>query len=107
MTCPYRQKKIIDHLNLTFIWKEVGYRTDRILVIETEIYHLVGIDKDKTLDPTTGNNHKADAYNMEMIVGEEVIDIKIITEMTVEIEGDKTLGEILVMTIEVDQEKEA
>ena len=43
---------------------------------------------------------------MEMTVGEEVIDVNIITEMTVEIEGDKTLGEVLVMTIEVDQEKE-
>ena len=44
-------------------------------------------------------------YTMGMIVEEEVIDIKIIKEMTVEIEGDKTL-EVLVM-IEVDQGKEA
>ena len=41
-----------------------------------------------------------------MTVGEEVIDIKIRIEMTVEIEGDKTLGEASVM-IEVDQEGEA
>ena len=43
---------------------------------------------------------------MEMIVGEEIIGIKIIIEMMVEIEGDKTLGETSVM-IEADQEKEA
>ena len=43
---------------------------------------------------------------MAMTVGEEVIDIKIITEMTVEIEGDKMSGEASVM-IEVNQEKEA
>ena len=44
---------------------------------------------------------------MDKIVGEEVIDAKIIiTVMIVEIEGDKTLGEASVM-IEADQEKEA
>ena len=42
-----------------------------------------------------------------MTVGKEVIDIKIITEMTLEIEGDKSLREISVMTIGVDQENEA
>ena len=68
--------------------------------------HLVGIDKDKTLDPTIGDNCKADAYKIEMIVGEQIIDVKIIIAMIVEIEGDKTLGEASVM-IEVDQEKEA
>ena len=64
------------------------------------------IDKDKTLDPTTGDNCKIEVYNVEMIVEEEVIDVRIIAEMTVAIEGDKML-EVLVMTIEVDQEKEA
>ena len=73
---------------------------------EIEIDHLVEIHKGKTLDPTTGDNCKINAYNMEMIVGEEIIDIKIIIEMTVEIGGDKTLGEASVM-IEVNQEKEA
>ena len=77
------------------------------MVTEIEIDHLLWIDKVKTLDPTTGENHKGDAYNVEMTVGEEAIDAKIITEMTVEIEGDKTLGEISVRTIGVDQEKEA
>ena len=41
-------------------------------------------------------------------MGEEAIDVKIIIEMIVEIEGDKTLGEASVMTIgiQVEQEKE-
>ena len=76
------------------------------MVTETEIDHVVEIHKGKTIDPTTGDNCKTDAYNVEMIIGEEVIDIKIIIEMTVEIEGDKILEEASVM-IEVDQEKEA
>ena len=32
-------------------------------------------EKDKTLNPTVGDNHKTD--NMDMTVGEEVIDVKI------------------------------
>ena len=70
------------------------------------------IDKDKILDLTIGDNHKTDAHNMDMAVEEEVIDIKImIIEMTVEIEGDKTLGEASIMTdmtigIGVGQDKE-
>ena len=49
---------------------------------------------------------------MDMTVGEEVIDVKIlIIEMTVEIEGDKTLGEASIITdmtigIGVGQDKE-
>ena len=47
---------------------------------------------------------------MEMTVGEETIDTRIIItiEVTVEIEEDKTFREALVMTIgiEADQEKE-
>ena len=43
---------------------------------------------------------------MEMIVGEEIIDAKIIKEMTVEIEGGQSLVEASVM-IEADQQKEA
>ena len=73
---------------------------------EIEIGHIVGMDKDKILDPIIGDSHKTDAYNVEMIVGEEIIDIKIKIEMTVEIEGDKTLEKASVM-IEADQEKEA
>ena len=42
---------------------------------EIEIDHIVGIDKDKTLDPIVGDSHKTDAYNMEMIVEEEIIDM--------------------------------
>ena len=45
-------------------------------------------------------------HHVGVIVEEEVIDIKIIIEMTVEIEGDKILGETSVM-IEVDHKKEA
>ena len=60
------------------------------MVIEIEIDHSVETDKDKTLDLTIGDNHKIDVYNVDMTVGEEVIDIKImIIEMTVEWEGDK------------------
>ena len=64
-------------------------------------------DKDKALDPNTGDNH-----SMDMTVGEEAINAKVlIIEMTVEIEGDKTLGETSIMTdmiigIGVVQDKE-
>ena len=67
---------------------------------------------DKTLDLTVGDNHKTDAHNMDMTVREEVIDVKIlIIERTVEIEGDKTLGEVSIRTdmtigIGVGQDKE-
>ena len=77
-----------------------------------EIDHIVETDKDKTLDPTLGDNHKTDIYNMGMAVGKEVTDITIIIiEMTVEIEGDKTIEETSVMTdmtigIGVEPEKE-
>ena len=60
----------------------------------------------QNLRSTTGDKCKIEVYNMGIIVEEEVIDVKIIKEMTVEIEGDKTSGEVLVM-IEVDQGKEA
>ena len=69
-------------------------------------------DKDKTLDLTIGGNHKANAQNVDMTVGEEDIEIKImIIEMTVEIKGDKSLGETSIMTditigIGVGQDKE-
>ena len=95
-----------------FIKREEEDKTDRILVIETEIDHSVRTYKDKTLDLSIGDNHKTDAHNMEMTVGEEVIDIKImIIEITVEIEGDKILGEASAMTdmtigIGVGQDKE-
>ena len=84
-TCPYKKKKIIDLSNQKYIQREEGDKVDRILMAEIGIDHIVGIDKDKTLDAIIGDSHKTDAYNMEMIVGEEVIDIKIIIEMTVEI----------------------
>ena len=62
----------------------------------TEITSLL---QDKILGLIIEDNHKVDIYNMDIIVGEEVIDAKImITEMTIEIEGDKILEETLVMT---------
>ena len=59
-------------------------------MIEIEIDHSVEIDKDKTLDLIIEDNHKIDIYNVDVIVGEEVMDTKImIIEVTVEIEADK------------------
>ena len=55
--------------------------------------------RQNVFDATVGENHKTDAHNMDMIVVEELIDIKfIIIEMTVEMEGDKALEETLIMT---------
>ena len=54
-------------------------------------------NKDKTVDPSIEHNHKTD--NVDVTVGEDVMDIKImIIEMTVETEGDKILKETLAMT---------
>ena len=64
-----------------------------------EIDHTVETDEDKILDPTIGDNHRTDVYNLYVTVGEEVIDIKImIIKIPVEIEGDKTLDKTSVMT---------
>ena len=89
------------------IKRKEGDKTDRTLVIEIEIDHLVGTDKDKTFDPTIGDSHKTDS--VDLTEGKEVIHVNI---MTVEIEGDQTLGEASVikdMTIGIGvvQEKEA
>ena len=57
--------------------------------IETEIDHSVGIELtiDKTLDITIGDNHKIDIYRIDVTIGEEAIDTKIMELMvTVEIE---------------------
>ena len=87
------------------IKKEEEDKTDRIL--EIEIGHSVETDKDKILDLTIGDNNKTDACNVNMTIGEKVIDIKIIIiEMTVEVEGDKTLGEASVTTIVIEAEQE-
>ena len=50
---------------------------------------------DKVLDPAIEDDHKTD--NVEMIVEGEIIDIKIIVEMIVEIEEDKIL-EVIIIT---------
>ena len=104
------KKTIIDHLNLKFIKRKEGDKTDRTLMIEID--HIVEKDKDKTLDPILGDNHKTDIYNLELTVREEIRDIKImIIEMIVEVEGVKTLEETSAMTdmtigIEAEQEIE-
>ena len=85
------------------------------MVIEIEIDHTVETDKNKTLDLTIGDNHKTNIYNVDVTVGQEVFDVKIvITEVTVEMGGDKILEEMLAMTdmtieagVGVEQEKEA
>ena len=61
------------------------------------------------------DNHKTDIYNMDMTIGEETLDAKIMTiEVKVGIEADKILEEMQVMTgmtVEigtgVEQEREA
>ena len=45
-------------------------KIDRTLMIEIEIDHTVETDRDKTLDPTIGDNHKTDMYNMDMTGGD-------------------------------------
>ena len=58
-------------------------------MIEIEIDYSVGKEKDKTLDLTVGDNHKIDIYKMDMTIGEEAIDAKImVLEVTVEIEAE-------------------
>ena len=64
-------------------------------MIEIEIDLSVAIDKDKTLDLTIGDKHKIDIYNVDMTVGEETTDVKImIIQVTVGIEADKVLEEM-------------
>ena len=52
-------------------------KTDKMLVIETEIDHSVEIEKDKTLDLTIGDNCKIDIHKVDVIIGQEAIDAKI------------------------------
>ena len=59
------------------------------MVIEIGIDNSVEIEKDKTLDLTLGDNHKIKVHKVDMTIGEEAIDAKIIVlEVTVEIEAD-------------------
>ena len=50
-----------------------------MLEIETEIDHSAGIEltMDKTLDLTIGDNYKIDVHIMDMTIGNEAIDAKI------------------------------
>ena len=90
----------MDHLSPKLIQRVVEDKSDRTLVIEIEIDHIIEICKGKILDPTTGGNHKIDVYNVGIIVEGKVIDVKIITGMTVEIEGDKILEVLVMMGVE-------
>ena len=60
------------------------------------------IDRDKSLDPTIGDDHKRD--NKGTIIEEEITDVKIIVEMTVETEEDKTL-EVIILEAEVQHQE--
>ena len=64
----------------------------------TEIEVEIMIGKDKILDKLR--------MDIETVTEEVTID-KTLEEVTVEIEAGKTLGEIIVIMIEADQEKEA
>ena len=64
----------------------------------TEIEVEIMIGKDKISDKPR--------IDVEVATEEVAID-KTLVEVTVEIEADKTLGEIMIIMIEVDQEKEA
>ena len=66
------------------------------MVTEIEVEIMIG--KDKILDKP-----RMDAK----MVTEEVIIDKTLVEVTAEIEAGKTLGEIIIILIEADQEKEA
>ena len=66
------------------------------MVTEIEVEIMIG--KDKILDKPR--------MDMEKVTEEAIID-KTLVQVTVEVEADKTLGEIIIIMIEADQEKEA
>ena len=66
------------------------------MVTEIEVEIMIG--KDKISDKPR--------MDVEMVTEEVIID-KTLVEATVEIEAGKTLGEIIVIMIEADQEKDA
>ena len=65
--------------------------------LATEIKVEIMIGKDKTSEKPR--------IDVEMATEEAIID-KTLVEVTVEIEAGKTLGEIIIIMTEVDQEKE-
>ena len=78
-----QKKKIIDHLSPKSIKRNEEARTDRTLRDRNRSYSR-DIQRHNFIDLTIGDNHKTDAYNMDVTVGEEVIDAKImITKVTV------------------------
>ena len=78
------------------IQKEEEDKEDKTLVTETEVEIMIG--KDKISDKPR--------MDVEMVTEEAIID-KTLVELTAEIEAGKTLGEIIIIMIEADQEKEA
>ena len=66
------------------------------MVTEIEVEIMIG--KDKISDKPR--------MDVEMVTEEVIID-KTLVEVTAEIEAGKTLGEIITIMIEADQEKEA
>ena len=83
-------------LSLMFIQKEEEDKEGKTLVTEIEVEIMIGKDK-------ISDKPRMDA---EMVTEEVIID-KTLVKVTVEIEAGKTLGEIIIIMIEADQEKEA
>ena len=84
-----KKKKIQGHSSPKSIRREVEDKTDRTLVIEIEVEHLIVIDRDRTLDLTIGDSHKIG--NVETLIEVEVIHVKIMVEMIAEIKEDRIL----------------
>ena len=76
--------------------KEEEDKEGKSLVTEIEVDIMIGKEK-------ISDKPRMDA---EMVTEEVIID-KTLVEVTVEIEAGKTLGEIIIIMIEADQEKEA
>ena len=85
-----------NYLSPRFIQKEEEDKEGKTLATEIEVEIM--INKDKISDKP-----RMDA---EMVTEEVIID-KTLVEVTEEIEVGKTLGEIILIMIEVDQVKEA
>ena len=85
-----------NHLSLRFIQKEEEDKEEKTLVTEIEVEIMIG--KDRISDKPR--------MDMEMVTEEVIIDNTLV-EVTAEIETGKTLGEILIIMIGADHEKEA
>ena len=92
----YNNKKVRNHLSLRFIQKEEEDKEGKTLATEIEVEIMIGKDE-------ISDKPRIDA---EMVTEEVIID-KTLVEVMIEIEEGKTLGEIIIIMTEVDQEKEA